>query len=74
MILRNKGNDYSLRDTLEMESFGPIVAAGFTENYGLIVITVSMGQDSSERAVPQLPSTSITQVHYIIDYWLLPPN
>jgi hypothetical protein len=39
-----------------MESFGPIVAAGFTENYGITVITVSMGQDSSERAVTQLLS------------------
>jgi hypothetical protein len=39
-----------------METFGPIVAVGFTENYGIIVITVYMGQNSSERAVPQLPS------------------
>jgi len=35
-----------------MEGFGPIVVAGFTENYGIIAKTVPMGQDSSERAVP----------------------
>jgi hypothetical protein len=39
-----------------MESFGIIIAAGFTENCGIIVISVFMGWDSSERAVPQLPS------------------
>ena len=32
------------------------VVAEFTDNYGIIEITVSMAQDSSERAVPQLPS------------------
>jgi len=39
-----------------MEGFGPIVAAGFTKNYGIVAKTVTMGQDSSERAVLQLPS------------------
>jgi hypothetical protein len=39
-----------------MESFGPILDAGFTENYGIIVITLSIRQDSLKSAVRQLPS------------------
>jgi hypothetical protein len=39
-----------------MEGFGPRVAAGFAENCGMIVKSVPMGQDSSERVFTQLAS------------------
>jgi hypothetical protein len=39
-----------------MVGFGPRIDAGFTENFEITVVFVSMGQDPSERAVSQLPS------------------
>jgi hypothetical protein len=39
-----------------MKSFGLILAEVFTENNGIIVITLSIRQDSLVRAVPHLPS------------------